>query len=258
MRASSNFDFRPSSVIYALLILTSLNVVVRSSVILKAFGPLPNVQLLMHSQKVVDKTIKRKREAQFNHQFAGASCTDAEAPKSFRILNESLIVGHGLKDFHRASTFMFSFEMVNQMPWANVVISSDTEKASITVGTVLCTLIKCYRSVWTLNPVRICHISRTSEDEKILGKGASRLREGAKLVDQIAYSTIDGHLISGEERFRVSLMSNDDVVFDIYSFTKGAGAIGTIAMPFIRPIQGAFFRDVTLCMQKIMNSGKSL
>jgi hypothetical protein len=35
-----------------------------------------------------------------------------------------------------------------------------------------------------------------------------------------------------------------DVVLELSSFTKGAGALGFIAMPFIRPIQFAFFKDV--------------
>lgn len=201
--------------------------------------------------------VKSKRDAPFNHRHPGASCTDAEIPKSFRILNESVIVGCGLEDFRRASDLMFSFKMIDRMPWAKVVFSTDAEAESIAVGTVLCTLIKCYRLVWTLNPVRISNLSRTSAKEISFKNMFMNAKDGVNLVDQVAYSTVDGHLISGEERFRVSLMTNNDVVFDIYSFTKGSGFIGTLIMPFIRSIQHAFFQDATISMQKLMSAEKS-
>lgn len=228
----------------------SLNALTHSSTLSAAFGSLPNIQILKHNQRTIDKMINGKRHSPFNHNYSGASCLggDVLVPKSFRILNESIVVGHGIDDFNRASQIMSSFEMVNAMPWANVVLSAGAKGADLAVGTVLCTLIKCYKTVWTLNPCRVCHISRSSDVPSI------KRRDGVKFVDQIAYSTVDGHLISGEERFRVMLTSDDDVVFDIYSFTKGAGVLGTLAMPFIRPIQGAFFRDVTLTMKKLMSA----
>ena len=242
---------------YSSLIILSLKPVVLSSMISKTLGPLPNIQLFPHDQKAINKMIRFKRDAPFNHQLPGASCTDAEIPKSFRILYESVIVGRGIEDFRRASNLMFSFQMINRMPWANVVLSTDTKEESIAVGTVLCTLIKCYKLVWTLNPVRICNLTRTSEKETSMRNSLMNAEDGVRLVNQVAYSTIDGHLISGEERFRVSLMTNNDVVFDIYSFTKGSGLIGAVIMPFIRSIQHAFFHDAAISMKKLMNAEKS-
>jgi uncharacterized protein (UPF0548 family) len=210
---------------------------------LSAAVSIPNVRIFKHDQKAIDKFIGEKKEAPYNHDFSGLSCLESGAiiPKSFRLLNESIVIGHGPGDFERASKLMFSFDMVNAMRWANVVELSGAKKSDKAVGTVLCTLIKCFNSVWTLNPVRICHISRSSKTQ-------SRV----KRVDQIAYSTISGHLISGEERFRVTLENNNDVVFEIFSFTKGAGFLGTLSMPLIRPIQSAFFRDVTSTMKNLM------
>ena len=226
-----------------LSLLLGISVFAISFALPAALSPFPNVRIFRHDQKAIDKFIREKKEMPVNHDYSGLSCdeTGTAIPKSFRLLNESVVIGHGPGDFERASKLMFSFDMVNAMPWANIVKLTGLRDTDITVGTVLCTLIKCYNSVWTLNPCRVCHISRSSNK-----------KSNAKRVDQIAYSTVEGHLISGEERFRVSLENNNDVVFDIFSFTKGAGVLGTLSMPFIRPIQSAFFRDVTLTMKKLM------
>ena len=238
-----------------ILIIIAIYAPVHSSVIPASIGSIPNMRLFKHSQRAVDRAISNRAPFPINHDFSGASCDENESsiPKSFRVLNESAIVGHGLADFQRASELMFKFDMVNAMPWANVVLSSETKAADIAVGTVLCTVIKCYKLLWTLSPCRVCFINQNSGKAATRGSPIVSKREGVKLVNQIGYSTVEGHLISGEERFRVSLMSNDDVIFDLYSFTKGAGAVGTLGMPFIRPIQSAFFRDVTLSMKKIMS-----
>ena len=223
----------------------------KPSSILTAIGSLPNIQLFKHNERTIDDTISKKDLLPINHEYPGASCAVGvrPTPPSYRILIESIVVGHGLKDFKRASELMFSFNAVDSLPWANIVSSTGVKKSDFRVGTGLCTLIKCYKLVWTLNPCRISHMSRGSSIDRKLG--------GSKLVDQIAYSTVEGHLISGEERFRVTLASNDDVVFDIYSFTKGAGAIGALAMPFIRPIQSSFFKEVTLSMKNLMARNRS-
>ena len=211
-----------------------------------SIGSLPNIQLLKHNQKTIDDAISKNDLRPINHEYPGASCVVGvrPIPPSYRILIKSIVVGHGLKDFKRASELMFSFDAVHSLPWANIVSSTGVKKRDFKVGTGLCTLIKCYKLVWSLNPCRISHISRGSSTKQQLG--------GSKLVDQIAYSTVEGHLLSGEERFRVSLADNDDVIFDVYSFAKGAGAIGTLAVPFIRPIMGSFFKEVTLSMKKLM------
>lgn len=209
---------------------------------------LPNIQITKHNQRAINKMLRSIENSPINHDYSGASCIDNGAccPESFRRLNESIVIGHGLDDFERASKIMLSFGMVDNMSWASIVTQTGIKNADLVVGSSLCTLIKCYNSVWTLNPCRISHLSRSSNASPF-----SNLH-GTKRVDQIAYSTVLGHLISGEERFRVVLADNDEVIFDIYSFTKGAGGLGKLAMPFIRPIQRTFFREVTLTMRNLM------
>jgi uncharacterized protein (UPF0548 family) len=63
-------------------------------------------------------------------------------------------------------------------------------------------------------------------------------------ISQIGFCTLQGHLIDGEERFRVKMdEENGDCYYVMYSFTKGSGILGKIAMPLIRPLQKSFFKD---------------
>ena len=47
------------------------------------------------------------------------------------------------------------------------------------------------------------------------------------------------------------LNADDSVWLDLYSISKGSGKLGQMIFPFIKPIQTAFFRDVSKNMQQI-------
>jgi uncharacterized protein (UPF0548 family) len=74
-----------------------------------------------------------------------------------------------------------------------------------------------------------------------------------------------GHLIGGEERFRVTMgqpsragADDGEVAFVMYSFTQGGNALGKLAMPLIRPLQRQFFVDNGKAMKSLMGeSSKS-
>ena len=99
--------------------------------------------------------------------------------------------------------------------------------------------------VWALNPCRVTSVRKD------------------KYLSEIAFSTLSGHLIAGEERFRVILDPHDDVYFSLFSFTKGAssgpgvlglggGLLGRIVMPLIRPLQKSFFTNQLREMNSLM------
>ena len=162
------------------------------------------------------------------------------------------------------------------------------------------TLVKCYNLVWALNPCKIVDIKNgsaaagyasastdiASSDIASSGSGSDG---GLLKYSQIVFATLEGHLITGEERFRVtyeyeheyhhndtssggfggsgdsandttsgsgsgaSATSSGDVYFDLFSFTKGSpNLLGLISMPFIRPLQKRFFREQSMSMKRYM------
>jgi uncharacterized protein (UPF0548 family) len=95
---------------------------------------------------------------------------------------------------------------------------------------------------------------------------SSTKRSSVNRYSEITYSTLEGHLIEGEERYRVVFTKNaytsacdgrqygpGEVVFEMFSFTKGAhGALGYVTMPIIKPLQDKFFRDLATSFRQLM------
>jgi len=109
---------------------------------------------------------------------------------------------------------------------------------------IVCTHVFCY-GFWTINP---CKIVSVLKETKI------KINNEDKLITEVVISTRKGHLIKGEERFRIIYNNDKTVEFDMFSFTKGAGLLGTIAMPLIRPLQNKFFNENMRSMKEMMNS----
>jgi uncharacterized protein (UPF0548 family) len=108
---------------------------------------------------------------------------------------------------------------------------------------IVCTHVFSY-GFWTINPCKIINILKES---KVSINGE------VKTVTEVVISTRKGHLIQGEERFRVVYNQDKTVDFDMYSFTKGSGLLGAIAMPLIRPLQDNFFKDNVKSMKSMMS-----
>ena len=191
----------------------------------------PNIRVFKQSIQSSRNYLASKANTPFNHEFAGKSKDEGFIPsREFKILEREVRVGFGRADFDKASKLMFSFAMINDLNWAEVI----APEPSIRVGDTIGTLVKCYKLVWALNPCRITSIRKDEE------------------ISEVGFSTLSGHLIAGEERFRVIYDGSDESVrFTMYSFTKGAtsgpgilgmagGLFGRLAMPLIRPLQRRF------------------
>ncbi|CAN0291350.1 unnamed protein product, partial [Scytosiphon promiscuus] len=81
---------------------------------------------------------------------------------------------------------------------------------------------------------------------------------GKGKCSSVGFSTVYGHLIQGEERFSIEFREEDSTVWlDLYSISRGAGVLGKIAMPFIRPIQKAFFAGQCKEMLRLVGEEES-
>lgn len=88
----------------------------------------------------------------------------------------------------------------------------------------LATCAKTYfPGVWVVNPVR--------ETYRVDGP-----RHAA-----VAYTTLDGHLLQGEERLAVE-RDGEDVVANIVSVSRGNGVPGRLVYPFVGPMRRRFFQ----------------
>ena len=227
-----------------------------------------------------------------NHEYLGYSCRDTDdnndfpqAPSSsYRINCLSITLGKGLKLYKMASTILQEFKMTNALGWIEVHIPSHTTSTSskpIPINhSSLCTLANVFGIAWVLNPCRIIsarfdtpittstptpptthttpttsHIKHTTSKSKHITKSIPK----KQLISQIAFTTVQGHLLTGEERFRVIYdINSDSVIFDMYSFSKPSNVLGWIALPYVRYVQGTFFREQAGAMRRLIEREEGL
>jgi len=144
-------------------------------------------------------------------------------------------IGYGVSDFDKASNILFSFNMTNMLDWIQIV----SLPGKLSKGDPICTNSRFYNSpLWTLNPCKVVSVSKDVKTHQ----------------SHILYATVDGHLIAGEEIFRVFMSpKTQDVIFEIKSLSKGSGWLGKLCSPLIRPLQDKFLRENMESMQKLMS-----
>ena len=98
--------------------------------------------------------------------------------------------------------------------------------------------ISCFGGlIHTMNPLR-----KIKDEENVFRK---------KRVHTVILSTLQGHLLAGEERFCVIHDKKDNkVYFDMASFSKPNGLWGNLATPYIRILQRRFFNGMETKLSK--------
>ncbi len=189
------------------------------------------------------------------------------------------------------------------MEWVRVITPSDRIESGVRVGTVLCTQSRFYNTcLWSINPCRVTSYKNAMYDTKIGGSGgvkSNRRRDDGvhdrgcddgfisctmqrlsalfrtmassdqltaqPLYSQIAFTTLNGHMLAGEERFRVYYIQptrstaaphtqqqrQGKVVFEIMSYSRGSGILGALCVPFIRPLQDKFIENTLESMRQM-------
>lgn len=209
--------------------------------------------------------IKTYANRSFNHRYTGSislrdDIDETNSPAGFLFLHESVNIGNGIDDYNKAVKLMENFEMVNRLPWIKIILDDN----KLTIGNNLATLANSYGLLWSLNPCRIVSYVRDKKASKSYPLANNKSKRftatfNSTIYTEIGYSTLQGHLIAGEERFRVSFVSNGlgqsdgAVIFEVCSYSKGSGLLGSSVLPLIRPLQSRFFCDVPKSMATLMS-----
>lgn len=239
----------------------------------------PNLRVFhKHSSKDIEKFLRDVQFQSFNQPHIGYSVQKNEnnpiSPSSkYRTNYLSVNIGQGQDVFRQATDVLKKFSMIKCMGWTEVHClklpfldgnSKSDEKPDSTglnlwdskpfdlrEGKPLCTLAKCFGFIWVLNPCKIVKSTLSSESS------AHKSKSDCNVIHQIAFSTVNGHLLAGEERFRVMHNKLTDVVtFDMYSFSKPSNLLGLMALPYVRHVQKSFFRDQAKYMKILLSEGE--
>jgi uncharacterized protein (UPF0548 family) len=120
----------------------------------------------------------------------------------------------------------------------------------LVVGQPLCTLARCFGFIWILNPCRIIAAPDSSSCFMRLNESKQSYSKSC-----VAFTTVDGHMLAGEERFRILWFpATDEVVMDMYSFSRPSNVLGLLALPYVRYVQRAFFRDQSKAMSLLLQA----
>lgn len=136
---------------------------------------------------MISESLRKDYSKRFNYDLVGSLLREDISEvcnAGFTIKNISATVGKGIIDFEKASSAILRFNMTNMLDWVKIIpLSYD-----LRVGDPISTNSRFYSTpLWTLNPCKIVSVSITERSSHIL------------------YGTVDGHLIAGEEIFKVFL-----------------------------------------------------
>lgn len=202
-----------------------------------------------HSPSSTDQTklpegTKQTTTNRYDAKISTTKCANGYVKKSIYAK-----IGNGEEVFNRAKEVVLTGQLTNSIPWCRLIRIPPTSK-HMQIGDTIATLIQFYKlPVWSLNPchvVDVIHQQTSSSSKRVLVK----------------YSTLQGHLLQGEESFEVRISPSiggqdaaskrSEVHFEMVTYSKASGLLGSLCLPLIRPLQDKFLQShVQSCLQLI-------
>ncbi|MCB9681158.1 MAG: DUF1990 domain-containing protein [Alphaproteobacteria bacterium] len=168
----------------------------------------------------------------FTYPDVGA--TRGTPPKGWSIDRASVVLGHGSSTWNAAIHALDTWRMFD-LDWVELREAPHPEPgATVVYGARVF-------GVWAVNACRIVYV----EDE----------RQGSVWHHGFAYGTVGPHTLSGEERFRVSWnQDTDEVVFEIFQFSRPHHLLTKALGPLTRLIQHRFITQALRALQAAVTS----
>jgi uncharacterized protein (UPF0548 family) len=190
-------------------------------------------------------------------------------------------IGRGKEAFAKASDALLSLKIFDKIDWVKIAVHGN---CSIEAGSEIASVTRFYRTpLWSVNPCRVVSVVRDqpaqlSVVQSLEGQGRAVIR-----YSEVVFSTLQGHVIAGEEALRVYAQlapvpaiagtpgvsgsrqrgatrgaysdisegeweGEEEVVFEVVSYSRGAGLLGALGMPLLRPLQSKFGQDCCAAM----------
>eukprot|EP00741_Cyanophora_paradoxa_P006291 tig00000989_g6099.t1 len=152
------------------------------------------------------------------------------SPNGFRV-----VVGRGSHTFEVARDFVKDFQMVARATKNPLLYAELWPPGALTQREApLAVVARVYGVLWSVSPCRLLYAQESDG-------GGSR-------TFALSYGTLTDHLISGEERFRVTHEKGSDLVeFEVASLSQPNerrwGPLGRAAGVFVKPLQRIFVRE---------------
>ncbi|CAL5197437.1 unnamed protein product [Lathyrus oleraceus] len=156
----------------------------------------------------------------------------------FLLNNARVLMGNGIDTFEKGKTALRTWRHFG-MNWAFV----DPE-TPIQQGAKFCICVKEFLP-WLMMPLQVVYVNETKTTKT---RGASF---------GFGSGTLQGHLLAGEERFSIEIDENNQVWYEILSFSKPAHVLSFVGYPYVMLRQKYFAHESAKVMLKHINSSKS-
>ncbi|KAL9327178.1 hypothetical protein ACSQ67_007823 [Phaseolus vulgaris] len=151
------------------------------------------------------------------------------------LLNEArILVGSGIETFEKGKSALRSWRHFG-LNWAYV-----DPKTPVQQGVKFCVCVKEFFP-WLMMPLQVVYVNETPKAKN----------RGAPLVLEVAL------FMAGEERFSVEIDENNQVWYEVLSFSKPAHILSFLGYPYVMLRQKYFANESSKAMLKHINSSKS-
>lgn len=164
---------------------------------------------------------------------------EALSKNGFFINRARVLLGSGPLTFRLAKSALVSWTHF-RLGWA--FVDSETP---IQTGAKFCV---CLKEVvpWVMMPLQIAYVTDTSTPALPLAAASQPINARFGFGS----GTLQGHLLAGEERFSIEWDENDQVWYEIFSFSKPAHFLSVIGYPYVQLRQKYFAQQSTDAMLK--------
>lgn len=140
---------------------------------------------------------------------------EGQCPVGYLSDQHRFVLGAGEACFRRAVAALRSWQ-VFETPWVTLL----NPDAPFEVGATLALLVR-HLGFYSLIGNRVVYLL---DEERRVGFG---------------YGTLEGHAFAGEERFVVDWLPTDEVVFELFAFSRPALPLARVGQPVVRRFQAA-------------------
>lgn len=180
------------------------------------------------SRERILEVVDRHSDDGFRYPSVGLT-REGEHPPEFRLDHHRVRLGAGEATFEAAKRALCQWRHF-ELGWVELFRTEQELAPNQTVGVLARAM-----GIWALN---LCRVVYVVEEELPVHRFA------------FAYGTLPKHVESGEERFQIEWLKEDDSVwYDIVAFSRPNLLLAKVVYPYTRRKQKQFARDSLSAMQ---------
>ncbi|XP_010266946.1 PREDICTED: UPF0548 protein At2g17695 [Nelumbo nucifera] len=198
------------------------------------------------SHRQQQECINKSGDFNYDSKYRGATSkpfsalqNDGDLSKDGFFLNHNrILVGCGPETYEKSKTALQTWRHFG-LNWAFV-----DPKTSIAAGEKFCVCAKMFLP-WIMMPLQVAYIKE------------NRDRKKPKASFGFGSGTLQGHLLAGEERFSIEMDENNQVWYEIISFSKPAHFLSFMGYPYVQFRQKCFAKQSANAVLKYVNAKKT-